>query len=385
MATAPETVLGRDAATGRPIVVELRDGLIHALREEAHGQTDWLSAGLIDLHVNGFAGHDLNGPTPTVGTVHALAQAMLRCGVTTFLPTLITAPEDRLLQALSVIAQARQTHPLVARMVPYVHMEGPSVAPEDGPRGVHPLADVRPPSIAEFRRWQQAGGGIVGMVTLSPHWPETPAYIAALTAEGVHIALGHTDANAEQITAAVDAGARLSTHLGNGMHARINRQRNPLWPQLAEDRLCATFIADGHHIGKHALQVMLRAKGLQRAMIVSDATAIGGLPPGTYDASIGGAVHLSATGRLSPGDGSSDYLAGAALPMLAGVATLVRQAGLSLADALALATTHPGRWVGGRGVLAVGQSADLLRFGFDPTLDNAPRVTGVWCQGRQVA
>ena len=221
------------------------------------------------------------------------------------------------------------------------------------------------------------------MVTLSPHWPHATDYIAALVATGVHVALGHTDASAEQITAAVDAGARLSTHLGNGLHARINRRRNPLWTQLAEDRLTATFIADGHHLAKDAFKVMLRAKGLERALIVSDATALGGMPPGRYNASIGGPVHLSADGRLSLNDGTGEFLAGAALPMLAGLATLVRQAGLSLADALRLATVTPGRWVCGRGVVAPGQPADLLPFEFDSSMAT-PRVTGVWSGGERM-
>lgn len=381
---AASRVLGLDPATGRPMVVELQGGLIHAVGPAPHDETGWLSAGLIDLQVNGFAGHDLNGGSLTVQTVHDLALAMLACGVTTFLPTLITASEARLTQALAVLARARRALPLVARMVPYVHVEGPAIAPEDGPRGAHPAAHVRAPDLQEFHRWQAASDGLVGMVTVSPHWPQAPTYIAALVAAGVHVALGHTDASAAQITAAVDAGARLSTHLGNGLHAQINRRRSPLWSQLVEDRLCASYIADGHHLSDQVLKVMLRAKGLERSLIVSDATAIGGLPPGRYDASIGGAVSLSADGRLSPNDGSGEYLAGAALPLLSGVATLVRQAGLGLGDALMLATRNPGRWVGGRGVLAPGQRADLVRFEFAPDLPSAPRVTGVWAAGVQV-
>ena len=157
-------VRGLDPATGRSIVAELRDARVHAVYPASHDETGWLSAGLVDLQVNGFAGHDLNGGSLTVQTVHELALAMLACGVTTFLPTLITASEVQLTQALAVIAQARREIPLLAHMVPYVHVEGPHIAPEDGPRGAHPAAHVRPPSLEEFRRWQAASGGLVGML-----------------------------------------------------------------------------------------------------------------------------------------------------------------------------------------------------------------------------
>ncbi|MCX7226652.1 MAG: amidohydrolase family protein, partial [Burkholderiales bacterium] len=326
---------------------------------------------------------DLNDDQVTPETVQALARAMLASGVTTFLPTLITASESQLTKALVAVQAARRLDPVVANMVPYVHVEGPSIAPEDGPRGAHPAAHVRAPSVAEFERWQQASGSVVGMVTLSPHWPDSAAYISHVVASGVHVALGHTDASPAQIVAAVDAGARISTHLGNGMYAMINRRRNPFWAQLVDDRLCASFIADGHHLAPDLLKVMLRSKGLGQSMIVSDATAIGGMSAGHYQASIGGAVTLSANGRLSMNDGSDQYLAGAALPLLAGVANLVRDGGLGLSDALGLATVQPGRWVGGRGLLAPGQPADLIRFNWDTTMV-APQLTGVWLGGQSM-
>ena len=383
--SAAHQIHGLEPGTGQPLTVEVRDGLIQALHRDTPAAQaagpGWLAPGLIDLQVNGYGGHDLNGEQLTAQTVHALAQAMLACGVTTFLPTLITASEAQLTAALVAIQAARHLFPTVARMVPYVHVEGPAIAPEDGPRGAHPAAHVRPPSVAEFDRWQSASGAVVGMVTLSPHWPGSTDYIAHLVASGVHVALGHTDASPAQIADAVQAGARLSTHLGNGMHAQINRRRNPLWAQMADDRLCASFIADGHHLAPELLQVMLRSKGLARSLIVSDATALGGLAPGHYQASIGGAVKLGSNGRLSMNDGSDQYLAGAALPLLAGVATLVRDAKLNLRDALALATEHPGRWVGGLGRLAVGQPADLIRFNWDASA-STPALTDVWLGGR---
>ena len=381
------TVYGLEPGTGQSLTVEVKDGLIHAVHRApaaipATGQ-GWLAAGLIDLQVNGYAGYDLNDDQVTPETVQALARAMLASGITTFLPTLIMASESQLTKALVAVQAARRLDPVVANMVPYVHVEGPSIAPEDGPRGAHPAAHVRAPSVAEFERWQQATGAIVGMVTLSPHWPDSAAYISHVVASGVHVAIGHTDASPDQIAMAVHAGARISTHLGNGMHALINRRHNPFWAQLADDRLCASFIADGHHLAPDLLKVMLRSKGLGQSMIVSDATAIGGMSAGHYQASIGGAVTLSASGRLSMNDGSDQYLAGAALPLLAGVATLVRDGGLGLSEALGLATVQPGRWVGGRGLLAPGQPADLIRFNWDMTMV-VPQLTGVWLGGQSM-
>jgi len=380
-AASSQRILGRDPSTGRGVVVTTDGGLIAAIEFQEHGEKQWLSAGFVDLQVNGYAGHDLNGLTLDITTVQALCQAMLKVGVTTFLPTLITAPEARLIAALRTIREACEKHPDVAAMVAGIHVEGPHIAPEDGPRGAHPAADVRPPSIAEFDCWQQAAGGLVKLVTLSPHWPEAPAYIRYLVKAGVTVSLGHTSADAAQITAAVDAGATLSTHLGNGSHAMLNRRHNHLWPQLADDRLTAMFIADGHHLTPAQLKTMLRAKGHGRSLVVSDTVALGGLPAGKYQTPIGGKVELKADGFLAIDDGTGNYLAGAALPMTASIPVLMNQVGLTLGEAVGLLTVAPGRIIGGRGVLAVGQPADLVAFRWDGS-SARPEVSGVWLRGR---
>ena len=382
-AASSQRILGRDPSTGRGVVVTTEGELIKAIDFQEHGEKQWLSAGFVDLQVNGYAGHDLNGLTLDVATVQALCQAMLKVGVTTFLPTLITAPEARLIAALRTIREACAQYPDVAAMVAGIHVEGPHIAPEDGPRGAHPAADVRAPSVAEFDRWQAAAGGLVKLVTLSPHWPEAPAYIRHLVKAGVTVSLGHTSADAAQIVAAVDAGATLSTHLGNGSHAMLNRRHNHLWPQLADDRLTAMFIADGHHLTPAQLKTMLRAKGLERSLVVSDTVALGGLPAGKYETPIGGKVELRADGFLAIDDGTGNYLAGAALPMTAAIPVLVNQVGLTLGEAVALLTVAPGRQVGGRGVLAIGQPADLMAFHWDGS-SVRPEVGGVWLRGRSI-
>ncbi|MEU9888085.1 amidohydrolase family protein [Sphaerisporangium sp. NPDC051011] len=376
---AERSLSGRDPATGRPMTVTVRDGLIAAVEDGPSGEDHWISAGLVDLQVNGFGGHDLNAHGLTVETVIGLARSLQRQGVTTFLPTLITAEHEKISHALTAIAEARRTDPLAAHAIPYVHLEGPHISPQEGPRGVHDEHHIRPPSLAEFDAWQNACGGLVGMVTLSPHYPGSTTYIAELASRGVHVAIGHTHADPEQIHAAARAGARLSTHLGNGAHAVLPRHPNYLWSQLADDDLTACFIADGHHLPPDTLTVMIRAKGLDRSILVSDAVAVAGLPPGRYRTPVGGSVELHDDGRLVAA--GTPYLAGAARSLADGVAHTVRATGLSLAQAVRLATVQPGRFAGGRGRLEVGQPADLIRFTHAPG-DRELGIDTVWIAGQ---
>ncbi|MGH3486310.1 MAG: N-acetylglucosamine-6-phosphate deacetylase [Actinopolymorphaceae bacterium] len=364
----PAEVAGRNPATGRWTVVRIDGGHIAEITSGSGSPTGaedadvWLSAGFVDLQVNGYGGFDANaaeddaGPEAVVGLVHAL----FAVGVTTVVPTVVTAAESHIVACLRRIVAARALDPLVRHAIPFVHVEGPHLSGEDGPRGVHPAAHVRPPDVAEFTRWQAACDGLVGMVTLSPHFAGSPAYISDLVARGIRVSVGHTHAEPEQIRASAEAGASLSTHLGNGAHAVLARHPNYVWAQLAEDRLAAGFIADGHHLPADTLTAMLRAKGLSRSFLVSDATTLAGSPPGVYRTPVGGEVELSAEGRLS--HVGTPYLAGAARSITDGVAHVAELGPFSLGEAVGLATTTPGAIVGGRGTLDVGAPADLVRF-----------------------
>jgi N-acetylglucosamine-6-phosphate deacetylase len=358
-------VTGRDVGSGQGISVTVADGRIAAIRPTDLALTSgpYLAAGLIDLQVNGYRGLDLNDGTVTPARVAALTQMLTELGVTTYLPTLITASRASLLSSLVTIAAARQQYPLCARMIPFVHVEGPFLAPEDGPRGAHPREHVRSLDLDEVAEWQRASGGLVGKITLSPHHDQISNFIRALVGQGILVAIGHTSATADQIRAAVSAGARLSTHLGNGAAATLPRHPNFIWAQLACDRLDAGFIADGFHLPADTFKAMLRAKELQRSYLVSDAAALAGMPPGVYDQPIGGRVELGRDGRLSVA--GTPYLAGASRPLCEDVALAIRMADLTLADGLMLATVNPGRFVGGRGRLAVGEAADLILFDWE--------------------
>ncbi|MGV1760201.1 N-acetylglucosamine-6-phosphate deacetylase [Rhizobium sp. A22-96] len=372
---------GIDPRTGKGMAIEIADGVIAAIRPAETTATTYLSAGLIDLQVNGFRGFDLNAGAVTPDILLSLCEELLSVGVTTWLPTVITASEASILRALQAIARSRADHPMVAAMVPGVHIEGPSISETDGPRGAHPLAHVRPPSIAEFERWQEASGNLVSMVTLAPEHDGSMEYIRGLAARGVLVALGHTAATPEEVHAAAEAGATLSTHLGNGAASMLPRHPNVIWAQLADDRLTASFIADGWHLPADTFKTMLRAKGMERAILVSDMVALAGMPAGLYQQPVGGSVEVSPQGRI--GVAGTPYLAGASLPLSANVAIAAEMAGIPLTDALVLATQNPGRFVGGRGRLEVGARADLIRFEWSQG-EREIKVRETWIGGERV-
>lgn len=375
-----QSLSGRDPGTGKPHVVRFADGRITAVDAGASSETAWLAPGLIDLQVNGYHGDDFNGECLTVEAVHRLARSLLAMGVTTFLPTLITSSEEKIIHNLRVVAAARKADPLLAHMIHSVHVEGPHIAPEDGPRGAHPGEQVRPPNLAEFLRWQIASGDLVGMVTLSPHYAGAREYIHALSQRGIHVSIGHSSATPEQIHVAAVAGARLSTHLGNGVANPLPRHPNLIWAQLADDRLTATVIADGHHLPVDTLRVMLRAKTVSRSILISDLVALAGLPPNEYETPVGGKVELHADGRLNVS--GTGFLAGATAALKDAIAYVAENTGFGLGDAVQMATENPGRFAGGRGVLRAGAPADLIRFRWEQG-SSSLTIEEVFVKGRR--
>ncbi|WP_249336093.1 N-acetylglucosamine-6-phosphate deacetylase [Sinomonas gamaensis] len=328
---------------------------------QADGDLPLIAPGFIDGQVNGYGGLDINAAEVNAEVVMEMTEQLAGIGVTSWVPTIVTAPEESILNALRAIETAREKDAITRAAIPCVHIEGPFISDQDGPRGVHDARWIRPLDAAEVERWRRASQ-LVGIVTVSPHTPDAVRQIARIRALGVTVAVGHTHATPEQISAAVDAGATLSTHLGNGIGTTIPRHPNVLWTQLADDRLTAGLIADGHHLPAETLKVMLRAKGPERAYLVSDTTALAGSHPGRYETAVGGTVDLSPDGRLSYV--GTQLLAGAAADLARGFRYVINEVGLSVGDALKLVTSTPARVIPGTrpglGHLLPGAPADLV-------------------------
>ena len=373
---------GIHLASGEQVEVLFQDSIQNVDPLLSPTDTDvFLSPGWIDLQVNGFAGVDYNSPPSSPEQIGHSIREMFRTGVTLFFPTVITGSPEDIKGALANLAKIKEEIAEGPAMEAF-HLEGPYISPEDGPRGAHPAGWARRPDLDEFRRFQDAARGNIRLITLSPEWPEAPRFIEAIVSQGVVASIGHTKATAEQISEAASAGATLSTHLGNGAHPVLPR-RNYIWDQLADDRLAASFIVDGIHLSRSFLNVALRAKGLERSILVTDAVMPAGCAPGQYRlGEVDVELHADGSVRLLGGT----RLAGSALQMHRAIAIVMREAGLSLRDAVTLATRNParvGRIPSRQRGLVPGERADLVRFRYDETTREI-RVLETYLNGQRV-
>jgi N-acetylglucosamine-6-phosphate deacetylase len=374
---------GIDCASGKHIEISF-DETIRTVDPVLSSSPDgaYVAPGWIDLQVNGFAGVDYCSPAAPHDDIARSIRAMYATGVTRFYPTVITGSGEDMSGALANLAKARATIPEGIAIAGF-HVEGPYISPEDGPRGAHPQRWVRPPDIDEFRRFQEAAQDGIRLTTVSPEWPEAPAFIEQVVSTGVVVSVGHTKASSAQIDAAVQAGATMSTHIGNGAHAVLPRHPNYIWDQLADDRLDASLIVDGIHLSNSFLRVALRAKGLKRSILITDAVMPAGCSPGQYKlGEVDVELHGDGSVRLLGGT----RLAGSALMMDRAIGNVMQFAGLSLSDAVTLATRNParaGRVAARQRGLVPGDHADIVKFRFDERTKNI-QVLETYVSGQRV-
>lgn len=305
-------ILGQRYDTGQPVRISIAGERIETVTPLDESQiSDSLpivAPSFYDLQINGHGGIWFGQPGLSPDEVLTALKPHFGFGVTRMFPTLITNSDENLLNGFSSIRQACEQEQWADRLVAGCHLEGPYLSGEDGPRGAHPKEHIRPANWDEFQRWQEASGGRIRLVTIAPETEGAIEFIKKSVASGIVISIGHTAAEPDDIHRAVDAGATMSTHLGNGAHGTIRRHPNYIWEQLAEDRLIPGLITDGHHLPASVVKCMVKVKGTERCIITCDASGLAGCPPGIYHEP-GLDVEVLENGKVVVA-GQNQYLAG---------------------------------------------------------------------------
>jgi N-acetylglucosamine-6-phosphate deacetylase len=335
---------GRSVFTNKNVIINVEGETIKSAEPyDDSGTLPWISPGFWDIQVNGYNGIDYSLESLKKEQIQSLTLFLAKHGVVYHVPTFVSMPDERLMANLETLRDALEIFPEVRAAIPCVHLEGPFISPEDGPRGAHDKLYVRNPDFAAFERWQKAAGGLIRYVTLAPELPGAMDFIRQVTASGVKAAIGHCAASPEQIRAAVAAGASYSTHLGNGSHGMLPRLNNYVWEQIACDDLMAGIISDGFHLPPAVVKTIYRTKGLDKIVLVSDIALPGGYARGFYKwGNID--IEVFADGHL--GVKGTQALAGAAHCLDWDLARFMEFTGASLRDAIKLCTINPARFLG---------------------------------------
>jgi N-acetylglucosamine-6-phosphate deacetylase len=316
------------------------------------------------VQINGAEGISFNSETLSREQIRSVVATCRKHGIAQLMPTLITTSADAFVHGFRTIRQACERDDELKRAIIGIHQEGPYIATEDGPRGAHPKAHVRPPDWDEFCRFQDAAGGMIRMLTLAPETHGALQFIEKVAATGVVIAIGHTGASPSCIRDAINAGAKISTHLGNGSHAMLPRHDNYLWEQLAADRLWASMIADGHHLPEAVMRSIVRVKTPARMILTCDASSLAGMPPGKYR-QWEAELEILPTGKIVVA--GTPFLAGSWAFTDRCVANMLKLGETSLADTIDMASNRPRELLGlPARRIEVGEPADLILFDWAP-------------------
>ncbi len=349
-------------------IVTIEDGRILEVTSRSHSETTItarvtdlgdaiLAPGFIDIHIHGNGGHDIMEATPDA--LAAVERSLAKHGVTSYCPTTVTAAVDRTVDSLQKLADAIEgKHPSwdrSDRAVPLgLHLEGPFIS--HAKKGVHPPEYIQEPSVELFEKFWKAARGQVKLMTVAPETRNASAMIANGTAKGVCISLGHSNATREETEAGIAAGGRHATHTFNAMRTLDHREPGILGTVLTDSRLTAEIIADGVHVHPDMVRLFLRAKGIESAVLITDAISATGMGDGRY---MLGSFEVQVKGDRAELNG---VLAGSVLTLDRAVQNVTKFAEWKLQDAVRLATLNPARVIGvsdRKGKIAVGADADF--------------------------
>lgn len=351
----------------KPIEIGIKDGKISykkRIRKMSDGASSIIIApGLIDNQVNGYKGYSFvnTGKDLSLEGIKDLTYAFWKVGITTFLPTLTTNDHNIFLRNLELLAKAKED-PAIRGSIAGFHLEGPYISPSDGYRGAHPLKYVRKPNWDEFMQLYNASERNILQVSLAPEIDGAMDFITKCNELGIKVGIVHHNASPNQINEAINRGAIISIHLGNGLANYIHRWNNPLWPQLADDRLNISMICDGFHLTPEQIKVYYKIKGPDKIIMTSDMSPFGGLTPGFYLNAIGDTLELKEEGVVMyPAQNS---LSGSATPLSGMIGYVMNVTNCNLANAIKMASTNPAKLYGldDRGLIEPGRRADLILF-----------------------
>jgi N-acetylglucosamine-6-phosphate deacetylase len=353
-----------------PVRIYVKDGKIAEIKKIGRlsdpSEKLIIAPGLIDNQVNGYKGYSFVniGRDLTPEGIHTITKAFWEAGVTSYMPTLTTNDHQIFLKNFKLLAQAKND-PENMGSIPGFHLEGPYISPTDGYRGAHPLIHVRDPDWDEFMELYNASEKNILQVTLAPEAKGAMEFISKCRELGIVVGLGHHNGSAAQIEEAADRGAAICTHLGNGMANTINRHINPLWPQLAEDRLSISIICDGYHLQPEQIKVFYNTKGTDNVIVTSDVSPLGGLTPGYYLNAIGDTLELKAEGVVVYPKQNVLSGSGKLQPQMIG--HVMKVTGCDLAKAIQMTSTNAAKLYGlnDRGEIKPGLRADLILFTMD--------------------
>jgi N-acetylglucosamine-6-phosphate deacetylase len=329
------------------------------------GAKDYVASGMtvvpgfVDVHIHGAGGHDVM--EGDAAALDKITSTVARFGTTSIVATTVTAPVEDTCRSLEGIAQYIRAHERTADNSRFgadilgIHLEGPFINPER--RGVHPVESIAAPSVEILEKFRAAAGGFIKILTVAPEMPGALKLIAAAIADGIVVALGHTDADYAQARAAIQAGARHAVHVYNAMRPFRHRDPGVISAILTDADVTAEIIADGVHVAGPAIQVLLGTKGFDTVLLVSDGTAATGMRDGTYK--LGNFEVAVKDGVVRNSEGK---LAGSTLTLDRAVRYLV-DLGVPMVDAVRMATILPARRLGlagKKGIIAVGADADLV-------------------------
>ena len=378
-------VKGLSVFTEKPVEVEIKEGFIDNINllPKNNQNLPYISPGFFDIQVNGYKGSDYSLEDFSEEHLRNIIVNLATSGTTQHIPTIVSSPKERILKNLKIISQVINSFPEIENAIPGVHIEGPFISSEVGPRGCHDPSFIRDPDFEEFKKWQEAAEGRIVMVTVAPEREGSIDFIRKVTRTGVKIAIGHTGATPEIIRKAIEAGAQYSTHLGNGGYVIIPRLKNYIWEQLAANELFAGIICDGFHLPSSVVKVFARAKGLDKLILVSDVALLGGLNPGIYKwGNI--EVEVFKDGHLGLTD--TNILAGAGHLLDWDIAHFIKFTGNNLANTIPLCTINPIKIIKmphKYGKLEVGAPANIVLFRYQSGNDKL-KIIRTLCMGRVI-